>query len=53
MTDKIKQISVPIAYNTWSRLLKIKKRTNNSLVSIIRTAIDVYLKLQEDSKSDN
>ncbi len=53
MTDKIKQVSVPINHNTWIELLKIKKRTGNSLVSIIRTAIDIYLKLQKDSKSDN
>lgn len=50
MKDKIKQISVPITYEVWVRLLAIKKRTNNSLVSIVRTAIDIYLNLQEDSK---
>lgn len=48
--NKMKQISVPIPHEVWTRLLEIKKRTGNSLVSIIRTAVDIYLKLQEDSK---
>ncbi len=41
--DKTKQVSVPIDYEVWTKLLIIKKRTGNSLVSIIRTAIDEYL----------
>lgn len=41
--QNMKQVSVPIYHNTWIELLKIKKRTGNSLVSIIRTAIDEYL----------
>ena len=53
MKIKTKQVSIPIAHDVWQDLLKIKTRTGNSLVSIIRTAIDVYLKLQKDSKSDN
>ena len=40
---KMKQVSVPIPHGVWIRLLKIKRRTGNSLVSIIRTAIDEYL----------
>ena len=41
--NKMKQISVPIPHEAWLRLLEIKKRTGNSLVSIIRVAIDEYL----------
>ena len=38
-----KQISIIIDYRAWTKLLAIKKRTGNSLVSIIRIAIDEYI----------
>ena len=41
---------VPVTPEVAERLEKIKKRTGNSIISIIRTAIDIYLKLQKDSK---
>ena len=49
MSNKMKQVSVPIPYKTWHKLLEVKKNTGNSLVSIIRTAIAEYLK-REDAK---
>ena len=41
--EETKQISIIIDYRAWTKLLAIKKRTRNSLVSIIRTAIDEYI----------
>ena len=49
MSNEMKQVSVPITNSVWRKLLEIKKRTGNSLVSIIRIAIDEYLK-DVDSK---
>lgn len=46
----MKQIPIQINNNVWQKLLAIKERTGNSLVSIIRVAIDEFLKLQQDNK---
>jgi len=43
MPNEMKKILVPVTKGVELRLEKIKARTGNSIVSIIRTAIDEYL----------
>lgn len=47
-----KQISIIIGYDVWTKLKAVKKRTRNSIVSIIRTAIDEYLERNNKPQGD-